>query len=53
MSPLRSWRARAAGTRACIESESAERQAGQVDSQVPRVADELDCQRVAQLATLR
>jgi hypothetical protein len=30
-----------------------ERQPGQVDSQVPRVADELDCQRVAQLATLR
>jgi hypothetical protein len=30
-----------------------ERQPGQVDSQVPRVADELDWQCVAQLATLR
>jgi hypothetical protein len=30
-----------------------ERQPGQINSQVPRVADELDWQRVAQLATLR
>jgi len=30
-----------------------ERQPGQVGNQVSHVADDLDCQRVAQLATLR
>jgi len=45
MSPPRSWRVPAASTRALYRVRVGERQPGQVDSQVPRVADELACQR--------
>ena len=51
MSPPRSWRGQAARTRVPYRVRVGERQPGRVDSQVPRVADELARQRMAQLAT--